>query len=466
MFPLVLLPIFEPLGIGFGVALVNALVALGIAKFALMRRRAPIALSMGLAGLLIAAIVTFPTIHQYFLKRYFYYVELSDSFATLFGPDNTQPDVFHASSPYQKINIVLDDAPRPHHALLLALSRKLTLPENRDFPAEQILTLDGRFQFNSSTEEIYHEYFAHVPIISTGVVPTNVLVLGGGDGLLIRELLKHPEIMIRHVDLDSTLLELAKTHPTLRRLNTDALLDPRVTTTRGDGYYFIRNTPDTFDAIYIDFPKPNDYNLARLYSREFFYAVREHLNQGGFAVFDSVGTARLSVPEKNGRQKMRSNNLWPVYYNTLRAAGFANWQIRPFLTTLTLDRAQLDGYLEGDDVRSRLAVENAEAMARAVSERHRRELLDLMVEENKEKKLRQAIESYQQGFIMLTVPGTRREQEYTQYEIDLFVLNEERYAKAFAFDYPYEAEIRPELVNSILRPKFPTGSIWRPKLPY
>ena len=89
-----------------------------------------------------------------------------------------------------------------------------------------------------------------------------------------------------------------------------------------------------------------------------------------------------------------------------------------------------------------------------------------MVEENKEKKLRQAIESYQQGFIMLTAPGARREQEYTHYEIDLFVLNEERYAKAFAFEYPYESKIRPELVNSILRPKFPTGSIWRPKLPY
>ena len=91
------------------------------------------------------------------------------------------------------------------------------------------------------------------------------MVLGGGDGLLIRELLKHEGVhSITHVDLDRTLVELARTHPTFTAMNRGALEDPRVRTEYGDAYQYIRRSTETFDAIYMDFPYVKDYEVAKL----------------------------------------------------------------------------------------------------------------------------------------------------------------------------------------------------------
>ena len=96
------------------------------------------------------------------------------------------------------------------------------LPHVMRFNAEQV---------GSSYEELYHEWFAHLPIMLRGAVPRDVLVLGAGDGMLIRELVKHEEVRrILHVDLDRALVELARTDPILAALNRNALDDPRVET--------------------------------------------------------------------------------------------------------------------------------------------------------------------------------------------------------------------------------------------
>jgi spermidine synthase len=160
--------------------------------------------------------------------------------------------------------------------------------ETTNKEVETIMTLDGNFQFSSRTEKFYHEGFSHVGLNLLGVIPKKVLVLGGGDGLLIRELLKYPEIeVIEQIELDAKILELAKTKPLLTRLNKNSLDNPRVKTIIGDGFYFMRNTTKKFDAIFIDFPYPRNYNLARLYSIEFYSYVKRNLTPNGFVILDT-----------------------------------------------------------------------------------------------------------------------------------------------------------------------------------
>jgi spermidine synthase len=467
-FPILLLPFFEPLAIGFGVAALNATIALAIASTVLVTARIPaILVTMSLVFALIATSFQFDSIHQYFLKRYFYYIELGGSLSTLFGPDESQPKVFHASSPYQKINLVADNLESRANLVRPLMSRKHSFSEFDDYPHNQILTLDGKFQFNSSTEEIYHEYFAHVPIIATGKIPQKVLVLGGGDGLLIRELLKYPDLSIRHVDLDATLLALSKTHPALRRMNQNALTDKRVHTTAGDGYHFVRHDNETYDAIFIDFPFPMDYNLARLYSREFFYYVRKHLKADGFAVFDSTGTDKISKPDTNGQQTIQSDNNWPIYYNTLRAAGFDNDQIYPFLTTLNFDHDRMKQiYLQSgiveylENLLAKQIEESSNNTATRVPTTH--EMVEIYVNHTK----RSLVRRHQHGFILLTAEDARVSKSYKDYNIEMYVLDASRYKLAFQFEYPFENVIRQELVNSVFRPTFPSDPVWQAKLPY
>ena len=153
---------------------------------------------------------------------------------------------------------------------------------------ETIMTLDGNFQFSSRTEKFYHEGFSHVGLNLVGEIPKKILVLGGGDGLLIRELLKYSEVeIIEQIELDEKILHLAKTKPLLKRLNENSLEDPRVKTTIGDGFYYMRNTKNKYDAIFIDFPYPRNYNLARLYSIEFYTYVKRNLTPNGFVILDT-----------------------------------------------------------------------------------------------------------------------------------------------------------------------------------
>ncbi len=149
-----------------------------------------------------------------------------------------------------------------------------------------ILTLDTNFQFNTATEFYYHQAFAHVSIVMNRKLPKNILLLGGGDGLLLRELLKYKEIEnIDFIELDGKMIDLAKGR--FAKLNQNSLSDPKVKTQVNDGFYFLRNTKNKYDAIFIDFPYPNSYDLARLYSVEFYNYVYKALNDDGFVVLDA-----------------------------------------------------------------------------------------------------------------------------------------------------------------------------------
>ncbi|BES70498.1 polyamine aminopropyltransferase [Marinobacter nanhaiticus D15-8W] len=143
------------------------------------------------------------------------------------------------------------------------------------------LFLNGNLQFSSVDEYRYHEALVHIPL-SQHEAPRRVLLLGAGDGMAARELLKYPEVQsITMVDLDPAVVRLARTDHRLAELNQGSLDDPRVTTVAQDAMVFLKESDKKFDIILADLPDPNNVSLARLYSREFYRLVDMHLAPGG-----------------------------------------------------------------------------------------------------------------------------------------------------------------------------------------
>ena len=173
------------------------------------------------------------------------------------------------------------------------------------------LYLEGNLQFSAIDEYRYHEPLIHIP---AGLVPgeLNVLMLGGGDGLGARELLKHPRLnSLTIVDLDPAIFRLAKENPNLRELNRRSLFDPRVETRSEDAYVFLQEQQRRYNLIIADLPDPKNVSLARLYSREFYRLVARHLSADG--VFVTQATSPFFARKA----------FWSIN-DTLKAAGFAH----------------------------------------------------------------------------------------------------------------------------------------------
>ena len=100
-------------------------------------------------------------------------------------------------------------------------------------------------------------------------------------------MLKYREVEeITLVEIDSFFLDLARNHPLFYKLNKNSLDDPRVKVIAGDAYYYTRTTHEKFDAIFADFPWPFQYDLAKLFSKEFYLQLNKILNQNGFLILD------------------------------------------------------------------------------------------------------------------------------------------------------------------------------------
>src|SRR5688572_14461764 len=127
------------------------------------------------------------------------------------------------------------------------------------------LFLNGNLQFNSFDEYRYHEALVHPAFAAFPGDAKRVLVLGGGDGLAVREILKYKSVEhVTLVDLDPAMTEIANAVPALGELNKHALDDPRVHVTNADAFVWLDSTPtDTFDVVIIDFPDPNNFALGK-----------------------------------------------------------------------------------------------------------------------------------------------------------------------------------------------------------
>jgi spermidine synthase len=147
------------------------------------------------------------------------------------------------------------------------------------------LFLNSNLQFSSRDEYRYHEALVH-PGLSALPSARRVLVLGGGDGLAVRELLRHPGIeSITLVDLDAEMTRLFATHAELVRLNARALTDPRVHIVNADAFAWLESATETFDFAVVDFPDPSNFSLGKLYTTTFYRMLTRRLGpEGAFVV--------------------------------------------------------------------------------------------------------------------------------------------------------------------------------------
>jgi len=150
------------------------------------------------------------------------------------------------------------------------------------------LFLNSHLQFSSRDEYRYHEALIH-PGLSAIPAPRRVLVLGGGDGLAVREILKYPQIeSITLVDLDPEMTRLFSTHPMLTALNQKSFSASRVHIINADAFPWVDSDTESFDFIVIDFPDPTNYSLGKLYTTTFYKAAARHLSAQGLMVVQST----------------------------------------------------------------------------------------------------------------------------------------------------------------------------------
>ncbi|CAN5370320.1 polyamine aminopropyltransferase [soil metagenome] len=154
------------------------------------------------------------------------------------------------------------------------------------------LFLNGNLQFHSRDEYRYHEALVHPAMAAQGA-PKNVLILGGGDGMAAREVLKYPSVeRVTLVELDPHMTQLFSTQALLRQLNHDSLLSPKMHIVNADAFAWLeQNAGDaaaSFDVIIVDFPDPTNFAIGKLYTASFYRLIDQHLRAGGYAVVQTT----------------------------------------------------------------------------------------------------------------------------------------------------------------------------------
>ena len=154
------------------------------------------------------------------------------------------------------------------------------------------LFLNGNLQFAQRDEYRYHEALVH-PVMAAysaaGGAPKKVAVLGGGDGMAVREILKYPGVeSVTLVELDPAMTELFSRQPMLTQLNADALQSPKVKVVNADAFSWLEGTSEVFDVIVVDFPDPTNFNIGKLYTHSFYALLDRHLAASGYAVIQTT----------------------------------------------------------------------------------------------------------------------------------------------------------------------------------
>lgn len=176
------------------------------------------------------------------------------------------------------------------------------------------LYLNGHLQFASSDEYRYHESLVH-PVLAQVGSPKRVLILGGGDGLALREVLRWPSVQaVTLVDLDPAMTTLSAAYPPLGELNRHAFKDPRVTVVNRDAYLWVDEPGEPFDAAIIDFPDPSSYSVGKLYTTRFYRLLQRRLTPD--AAVGVQCTSPMFAPR----------TYWCIV-RTMEAAGFT---VRPY----------------------------------------------------------------------------------------------------------------------------------------
>ncbi len=184
------------------------------------------------------------------------------------------------------------------------------------------LFLNGNLQFSSADEYRYHEALVHPAMVlasEKGNAPRRVLVLGGGDGLAVREVLKYPSVeQVTLVDLDPDMTELSRRFAPLAQLNRHSFDDPRVRVVNEDAMLWLEQDVPPFDAAIVDFPDPNTFALGKLYTTRFYRMLKARLAP------DAAISVQCTSP------LFARASYWCII-RTMEAAGLA---VRPYHTAV------------------------------------------------------------------------------------------------------------------------------------
>ncbi|MGE3692976.1 MAG: polyamine aminopropyltransferase [Novosphingobium sp.] len=268
LFPLVLVPWLGMIrtGIVFGIANV----AVAIALLLILRRQRRIGPDLAVAALVTASLVAG-----------FAFAEKMQRWSEVAAYQ--EPVIYARSTPYQRI----------------VLTRR---------GEDMRLYLNGNLQFSSRDEYRYHEALVW-PVLGRVANPRNVLILGGGDGLAAREVLRDTRVeKVTLVDLDPEMTHLFRDTPYLARLNGGSLSSPRLRVENADAFRWVRQARETYDAVIVDFPDPTEFSLGKLYTENFYREVSRLLAPDGVMTVQS--TSPLIAP----------NSYWTVA-QTMEAAG-------------------------------------------------------------------------------------------------------------------------------------------------
>ena len=150
------------------------------------------------------------------------------------------------------------------------------------------LFLNGNLQFAERDEYRYHEALVH-PAMAAHGAPKRVAVLGGGDGMAVREILKYPSVeSVTLVELDPAMTQAFTANPMLARLNGGALQSPKLHIVNTDAFQWLQQGQDTFDVIVVDFPDPTNFSIGKLYTNSFYALLDKRLAASGYAVVQTT----------------------------------------------------------------------------------------------------------------------------------------------------------------------------------
>ncbi|WP_302083724.1 spermidine synthase [Salinibaculum rarum] len=174
---------------------------------------------------------------------------------------------------------------------------------------ETCLRLDTAVQMCDSWADSYHNGLVDVPMaMYENSTQTNVLLIGGGDHVALNHLREY-NVSVDRVDLDGEFMRWARNASFLQQWHENAYKYPNQTTTVGDGYTYVRNTDTTYDVILLDIPGAKDNSLLKMYSVEFYQALRDNLERDGVVV--TWGYTPTGYTQH-----------YHAYMNTVSAAGF------------------------------------------------------------------------------------------------------------------------------------------------
>ncbi|OQX97398.1 MAG: spermidine synthase [Bacteroidetes bacterium 4572_128] len=146
------------------------------------------------------------------------------------------------------------------------------------------LYINGNQQLSTLDEVLYHEPLVH-PVMQMSKNPCDILVMGGGDGCAVREILKYDMVKnITLIDLDPEMTKIGKENHIFRKLNENAFHNKKVKIFNEDAFNFLEKTQNFYDVIIIDLPDPRTIELGRLYSYEFYKQCYKHLRKNGFVI--------------------------------------------------------------------------------------------------------------------------------------------------------------------------------------